>query len=36
MSTSLLLPSNGNYHLVAEGIFYSREKEEKENILLLL
>jgi len=30
MSTSLLLASSGNYHLVGEGIFYSKERRKRE------
>ncbi len=31
MATSLLMPSNGNYHLAVKGTFYSREKNRKRN-----
>jgi hypothetical protein len=36
MFTSLLLPSNDSYCIVAEGIFYLKDKKQRKNILLFL
>jgi hypothetical protein len=35
MSTSLLLPSNGSYHLATKGILYFEDKKKEYHIALV-